>query len=180
MGNTDGANQTTNIDDMATTAVKVGTGELLSKSSYEAMTAPNLLGFGHKQDNCAPSCFTQVNGYNYGLGVVRSGSWLLQNHSLTATARRRRTFPPRRSPSRGRDLRSGSVRLAGNYQNSSDKVFRSIGTYLAPDDAPSAGKALITIMEVVEAVGPTAPFGNQQPQTKVRRRLMRMLEYAMK
>src|SRR5207244_10276430 len=33
-----GANQTTNIDDMATTAVKLGTGALLSKSSYEAMT----------------------------------------------------------------------------------------------------------------------------------------------
>src|SRR5258705_3043765 len=63
-----GANQTTNIDDMVTTAVKVGTGVLLSKSSYEAMTAPNLLGFGHKQDNCAPSCFTQVNGYNNGIG----------------------------------------------------------------------------------------------------------------
>jgi CubicO group peptidase (beta-lactamase class C family) len=77
-----GANQTTTIDDMATTAVKVGTGALLSKSSYEAMTGPHLLGFGKKQDNCAPSCFTQVNGYNYGIGVVRSGSWLLQNPLL--------------------------------------------------------------------------------------------------
>src|SRR5260370_13437832 len=67
---------------MARTAFKVGTGALLSKSSYEAMTAPNLLGFGHKQDNCAPSCFTQVNGYNYCLGVVRSGSWILQNPLL--------------------------------------------------------------------------------------------------
>src|SRR5438034_2246893 len=77
-----GANETTTIDDMATTAVKVGTGALLSKSSYEAMTAPNLLGFGRKQDNCAPSCFTQVNGYNYVIGIVRSGSWLLQNPLL--------------------------------------------------------------------------------------------------
>src|SRR5215467_13286454 len=40
-----GANETTNIDDMITTAVKVGTGALLSKSSYEAMTGPHLLGF---------------------------------------------------------------------------------------------------------------------------------------
>src|SRR5438093_5443858 len=39
-----GANQTTNIDDMITTAVKVGTGALLSKSSYEAMTGPHLPG----------------------------------------------------------------------------------------------------------------------------------------
>src|SRR5260370_19564334 len=67
---------------MARTAFKVGTGALLSKSSYEAMTGSHLLGFGHKQDNCAPSCFTQVNGYNYGLGVVRSGSWLTQNPLL--------------------------------------------------------------------------------------------------
>src|SRR5438093_3499621 len=59
-----GANQTTTIDDMATTAVKVGSGALLSKSSYEAMTGPHLLGFGKKQDNCAPSCGTQTNFYN--------------------------------------------------------------------------------------------------------------------
>src|SRR6266498_4752760 len=77
-----GANQTTTIDDMATTAVKVGTGALLSKSSYEAMTGPHMLGFGKKQDNCAPSCGTQTNVYNYGLGIVRSGSWLLQNPML--------------------------------------------------------------------------------------------------
>jgi len=46
------------------------------------MIDPNLLGFGHKQADCAASCFTQVVGYNYGLGVVRSGSWLLQNPLL--------------------------------------------------------------------------------------------------
>src|SRR5436190_2889976 len=74
-----GANETTNIDDMATTAMKVGSGALISKSSYEAMTGPHLLGFGKKQDNCAPSCGTRTNVYNYGLGIVRSGSWLLQN-----------------------------------------------------------------------------------------------------
>src|SRR5437773_5634484 len=66
-----GANETTNIDDMITTAVKVGSGALISKASYDAMTGPHLLGFGKKQDNCAPSCFTQINAYNYGLGIVR-------------------------------------------------------------------------------------------------------------
>src|SRR3989449_5416593 len=49
-----GANETTNIDDMITTAVKVGTGALLSKSSYEAMTAPNLLGFGKSRTTARP------------------------------------------------------------------------------------------------------------------------------
>src|SRR3954464_10291050 len=56
-----GANETTTIDDLATTAVAVGTGSLLSKSSYEAMTGPNLLGFGHADPVCAPSCFTQID-----------------------------------------------------------------------------------------------------------------------
>ena len=28
----------------------------------------------------------------------------------------------------------------GNYANSSDKLFRSIGAYLAPDDAPPTAK----------------------------------------
>ena len=74
-----GANQTTNIYDMTKTAVAVGTGQLLSRSSYHAMTDPNLLGFGHTQSNCAPSCFKQIPAYNFGLGVVRSGSWILQN-----------------------------------------------------------------------------------------------------
>ena len=74
-----GANETTDINDMATTAVDVGTGTLLSRSSYLAMTDPNLLGFGHTQASCAPGCFKQTNLYNFGLGVVRSGSWLLQD-----------------------------------------------------------------------------------------------------
>src|SRR5207247_3323802 len=49
-----GANQTTNIDDMITTAVKVGTGALLSKSGYEAMTGPHLLGFGKNRTTARP------------------------------------------------------------------------------------------------------------------------------
>jgi len=83
-----GANQTTTIDDLITTAVKVGTGALISKSSYEAMTGPNLLGFGKKQDNCAPSCFTQINVYNYGLGIVRSVPFGVSNEEATALLRR--------------------------------------------------------------------------------------------
>src|SRR5437762_11847489 len=70
---------------MATTAMKVGSGALLSKSSYEAMTGPHLLGFGKKQDNCAPSCGPQTNVYNSGLGIVRSGSWILHNPLLGAS-----------------------------------------------------------------------------------------------
>ncbi len=137
-----GANETTNIDDMVTTAVKVGTGALLSKSSYEAMTAPNLLGFGRKQDNCAPSCFTQVNGYNYVIGIVRSGSWLLQNPLLDGYSATEAYLPSKKiAIAVAVTFAPEAFDSQGNYKNSSDTVFRSIGAYLAPDDAPPAPPA---------------------------------------
>ncbi len=132
-----GANQTTNIDDMVTTAVKVGTGALVSKSSYEAMTGPHLLGFGKKQDNCAPSCGTQTNVYNYGLGVVRSGSWLLQNPLLGGLGAVEAYLPSKKiAIAVAVTFAPEAFDSQGNYSNSSDTLFRAIGTYLAPDDAP--------------------------------------------
>jgi CubicO group peptidase (beta-lactamase class C family) len=132
-----GANQTTTIDDMITTAVKVGTGALISKSSYEAMTGPHLLGFGKKQDNCAPSCFTQMNFYNYGLGVVRSGSWLLQNPLLGGYAAVEAYLPSKKiAIAVAVTFAPAAFDSQGNYKNSSDAIFRLIGAYLAPEDAP--------------------------------------------
>jgi CubicO group peptidase (beta-lactamase class C family) len=136
-----GANQTTNIDDMITTAIKVGTGALLSKSSYEAMTGPHLLGFGKKQDNCAPSCFTQVNGYNYGIGVVRSGSWLLQNPLLGGFGAVEAYLPSKKiAIAVAVTFTPEAFDSEGNYANSSDILFRLIGAYMAPDDAPPMPK----------------------------------------
>src|SRR6266849_8800938 len=132
-----GANQTTTIDDMITTAVKVGTGALLSKSSYEAMTAPNLLGFGKKQDNCAPSCFTQINVYNYGLGIVRSGSWILQNPLLGGYSATEAYLPSKKiAIAVAVTYAPEAFDSQGNYANSNDTLFRSIGAYLAPNDPP--------------------------------------------
>jgi CubicO group peptidase (beta-lactamase class C family) len=132
-----GANQTTTIDDLITTAVKVGTGALISKSSYEAMTGPNLLGFGKKQDNCAPSCFTQINVYNYGLGIVRSGSWILQNPLLGGYSATEAYLPSKKiAIAVAVTYAPEAFDSQGNYPNSNDTLFRAIGTYLAPDDPP--------------------------------------------
>jgi CubicO group peptidase (beta-lactamase class C family) len=132
-----GANETTTIDDMITTAVKVGTGALLSKSSYEAMTGPHLLGFGKKQDNCGPSCDTQTNFYNYGLGVVRSGSWLLQNPLIGGYAAIAAYLPSKKiAIAVAVTFAPEAFDSDGSYKNSGDALFRSIGTYLAPDDRP--------------------------------------------
>jgi CubicO group peptidase (beta-lactamase class C family) len=140
-GTPDGANQTTNIDDMVTTAVEVGSGTLLSPSSYEAMTGPNLLGFGHTQDSCKPSCFTQVPAYNYGLGVVRSGSWLLQNPLLSGQGAIEAYLPSQQiAIAAVVTFTPDAFDAQGDYTNASNAVFQSIAAYLAPEEAPPPPK----------------------------------------
>jgi CubicO group peptidase (beta-lactamase class C family) len=132
-----GANETTDINDMATTAVEVGTGALLSRSSYHAMTDPNLLGFGRTQPSCAPSCFKQTNIYNFGLGVVRSGSCLLQDPLLSGVGSTEAYLPAQKlAIAAVVTFLPGAFDSQGNYTNSSEQIFRAIGAYLAPGDAP--------------------------------------------
>jgi CubicO group peptidase (beta-lactamase class C family) len=132
-----GANQTTTIGDMARTAVQVGTGALLSESSYHAMTDPNLLGFGHADPSCSPSCFTQVDGYNYGLGVVRSGSWILQNPLLAGISGTAAYLPSQEvAVAVAVTYLPGAFDADGNYPNAADRLFRLIGAAVSPDDAP--------------------------------------------
>lgn len=136
-GTPTGANETTTIGDMAKTAAEVGTGALLSRSSYRAMTAPSLLGFGHKDAGCAPSCFTQVNVYNFGLGVIRSGSWLLQDPLLSGEGATEAYLPSQKiSIAVAVTLSPGAFDSQGNYANESDPLFRSLGNYMAPNDPP--------------------------------------------
>jgi CubicO group peptidase (beta-lactamase class C family) len=136
-----GANETTDINDMATTAAEVGTGALLSTSSYHAMTDPNLLGFGHPQPNCAASCFKQTNLYNFGLGVVRSGSWLLQDPLLSGVGSTEAYLPAQKiAIAAVVTFLPGAFDAQGNYANSSEQIFRAIGTYLAPNDAPPSSR----------------------------------------
>jgi CubicO group peptidase (beta-lactamase class C family) len=130
-----GAAETTNIYDMTKTAQDIGSGVLLSKSSYQAQTGPNLLGFGHAQAGCA--CVQQTTSYNFGLGIVRTGSWLVETPSFGGYAAAEAYLP------------SAKIAIAvavtfapqafdsdGNWTNSSDSIFRVIGAYLAPHDAP--------------------------------------------
>jgi CubicO group peptidase (beta-lactamase class C family) len=132
-----GANQTTTIDDMITTAVAVGTGSLLSDASYHAMTDPNLLGFGHKDPACEPSCFTQVEGYNFGLGVVRSGSWILQNPQLSGFSATEAYLPSEEiAIAVAVTYLPAAFDAQGNYPNAADSLFRSIGAVVALDDPP--------------------------------------------
>jgi CubicO group peptidase (beta-lactamase class C family) len=136
-GTPDGANQTTNIYDLTKTAVAVGTGKLLSRSSYHAMTDPNLLGFGHRQANCVPSCFKQIPAYNFGLGVVRAGSWILQNPLVSGYSATEAYLPSQKiAIAVAATFEPAAFNSQGVEPDASDPLFRAIGAYMAPNDAP--------------------------------------------
>ncbi len=77
----EGAIQTTDITDMAASMEAIGAGTLLTPESHQAQVAPDLIGFGTPLEGC-PACHTLDEAYAYGLGVVLSGPWILQNPLL--------------------------------------------------------------------------------------------------
>lgn len=136
-GTPTGAAQTTTIADLTRTAQGIGTGALLREESFHAMTDSTLIGFGERLPSCAPSCFTQVDGYNYGLGVVRSGSWILQNPQLSGYSAVMAYLPAERiSIAVAATYAPGAFDSDGGYQNASDRIFRAIGAYVADDPPP--------------------------------------------
>ena len=59
-------------------AAGIGSGKLLSKESYEKMVSTDLRGKTHTQPGCT-TCAEMNDVYTYGMGIVISGDWLLQN-----------------------------------------------------------------------------------------------------
>src|SRR4029077_18702592 len=82
---THGAIQTTNIYDMEATAVGIGSGRLLTADSYKKMVSTDLRGKTHKQPGCT-TCDAMNDIYTYGLGIIISGNWLLQNPLMSGYA----------------------------------------------------------------------------------------------
>jgi CubicO group peptidase (beta-lactamase class C family) len=132
-----GANQTTTIDDMATSAVQVGTGSLLSESSYEAMTGPNLVGFGSADPSCAPACRALTEELNFGLGIVRNGSWLVQTPSLAGYSATMAYLPSQEiAIAVVVTFLPAAYDAQGNNASSALPIYQAIGALMAPDDAP--------------------------------------------
>ena len=130
-----GAAETTNIYDMATTAAKIGSGALLTKASYQAQTGPNLLGFGHPQSGCA--CIKQTSSYNFGLGIVRSGSWLLETPSFAGYASAEAYLPSKKIAIAIATTNGAKAYNAqGDAPNFGDPILRAIGAYMAPSNRP--------------------------------------------
>ncbi len=133
---THGAIQTTNIYDMEATAVGVGSGKLLSADSYRKMVSTALRGKTHPQPGC-PTCFDQNEGYTYGLGIITSGDWLLQNPLFSGCAGVEAYLPAQKiAIAVAVTYAPEAFDDKGNYSNQGDILFRKIAAVLAPNQAP--------------------------------------------
>jgi CubicO group peptidase (beta-lactamase class C family) len=139
---TRGAIQTTNIYDMTATAAAIGEGTLLSPASHQAMVAPSLLGFGAPLEGC-DNCRTLNRLYSYGLGVIISGSWLLQNPLFGGYAGVEAYLPSKKiAIAVALTFGEGGFDEQGNYKyfNAGADIVNQIGVLLAPDDPPPGAR----------------------------------------
>lgn len=133
---THGAIQTTDIYDLAATAEGIGSGRLLSHESYQRMISPQLRGKTTALSGCA-TCAVQNDVYTYGLGIVVSGSWLLQNPLFSGYAAVEGYLPSRKiAIAVAVTYDQDAFDASGDYTNAADTLFRKIGAEMAPDDAP--------------------------------------------
>ena len=137
-----GAIQTTNIYDMTATAIAVGEGTLLSPESHQAQVAPELIGFGSPLEGCR-ACHTLDEVYSYGLGVVLTGSWILQSPLYGGYSAIEAYLPSKKiAIAVATTYGVESFDEQGNYKygNVSEELFNTIAAYLAPDEAPPTGQ----------------------------------------
>lgn len=133
---THGAIQTTNVYDMAATAAGIGSGRLLSKESYDAMVSTDLRGKTRALPGCA-TCAELGEVYTYGLGIVISGDWLLQNPMFAGEAGVAAYLPQGRvAIGLAVTYQPEAFDDQGDYVDAADILFRRIGKVMAPDHAP--------------------------------------------
>ena len=135
---THGAIQTTNIFDMEASASGLGSGKLLSKSSYDRFKSTDLRGKTRTQPGCT-TCMELNDSYTYGMGIVISGDWLLQNPLFAGEAGVMAYLPAKKiSMAIAVTYQPEAFDEQGNYPNEAAKLFTRIAKELAPDDAPPA------------------------------------------
>jgi CubicO group peptidase (beta-lactamase class C family) len=135
-----GAVQTTDIVDLAASAIAIGEGTLLSPASHQAQVAPDLLGVGSPVEGCA-TCATMEERYNYGLGVVLSGPWILQN-PLFAGCGAVMAYLPSQKIAIAVATTFTEKAFDDDGNNPSDRaswtIFANIAALLAPAEAPAS------------------------------------------
>jgi CubicO group peptidase (beta-lactamase class C family) len=130
-----GAVETTTVGDLTRTAIGIGTGRLLTRSSHRQQIDPHL-GFGHPQRGCE-RCTTLTRLYGYGLGVVRNGDWILQNPLFGGYAAIESYLPAKRiSIALATTFDASSFGAQGQYSKYWTTLYVRIGRILAPGNPP--------------------------------------------
>lgn len=136
---THGAIQTTTIRDLEASAVGIGSGKLLSKDSYDAMVSTGLRGKTSALPGCT-TCAPLGDFYTFGLGLVISGSWLLQSPSFAGESGLMAYLPSQKvAIAVAATYAPEAFDDKGEYRyspNGADALFRKIGAQLVPLDAP--------------------------------------------
>lgn len=120
-----GSIMTTNVPDLLTSAIAIGSGALLSQTGYEQMIAA--------PETPMPPFPEHVH---YGLGVLVTNSWIIQTPSFAGYAAAMAYHPERRI---GIAVTATMLPEADDDLRSTDVLFSRIGRFLAPDQVPIVG-----------------------------------------
>lgn len=131
-----GAVQTTTITDMTTSADAIGSGSLLSAQSHAAQIDTGLRGKTTKIPGCA-GCTEMGVGFTYGLGVVLSGNWVLQNPMFGGYSAVEASLPSEKvAIAVAVTYADAAFDDVSSVPNQAVELFRVIGAVVAPADAP--------------------------------------------
>ncbi|MFI9833256.1 serine hydrolase domain-containing protein [Streptomyces sp. NPDC051913] len=125
-----GAVQTTDICDLARSAAAIGSGELLSRATYEELLNPGTVGLGHATRTCpATVCIANTAATHYGMGVLVLGDWISQHPLFFGYSASMDYLPSERlaiavSTTQGRKAADG---------HSAHTIAQRIAAALAPD-----------------------------------------------
>ena len=105
------------------------------------MVSTDLRGKTRALPGCT-TCMAMNDGYTYGMGIVISGDWLLQNPLFAGEAGVMAYLPAKKiAIAVAVTYQPEAFDDQGNYRNEADTLFRRIAKELAPDDAPPAPPA---------------------------------------
>ncbi|MFB7937911.1 serine hydrolase domain-containing protein [Streptomyces sp. NPDC127049] len=126
-----GAVITSTVCDMARSAQGIGSGELISPRSYRVLLDPGTVGLGTPTSTCpATICLKQTEERHFGLGVIVSGGWLLQNPSFSGYAALQAYLPEKRLA-----IAVSATKTATTGEgNMAQVVAGRIAAALAPED----------------------------------------------
>jgi len=135
----EGAIQTTDITDMATTMEAVGTGKVLSKASFAAQVGPNLVGRTHIDPNCLANACLLPNTLkaNYGLGVINLGPWITQLKGFSGNNAAVGYLPAKKlAIAVTTTYEPAAYDDEGICKDASKEIFTSLANVLAPGTLP--------------------------------------------